>query len=89
MPIVRFTAAALGRRCAVVGCSREDVEPAIVSRDGGSVLLDDAHQAFPSLRGLGDVVATVTTALGVKPCPPCKERQKTLNDAVPFGTKQG
>jgi hypothetical protein len=89
MPLVRFTAAALERRCAVTGRSREDVEPAVASRDGGTLLLDDTHPAFPSLRGLGDVVATVTTALGVKPCPPCKERQKTWNDAVPFGTKQG
>jgi hypothetical protein len=84
MPIVRFTAAALDRRCAVVGVTLQDVEPAVASRDGDRVLLDDTHPAFPSLRGLGDVVATVTTALGVKPCPPCKERQASWNAVFPL-----
>jgi len=87
--IVVFTDAALERRCTVTGRSVESVAGAVVGRKLGVVTLDDTHPAFPSLRGLGDVVATVTTALGVKPCGGCKERQKTLNDAVPFGTKQG
>lgn len=30
-------------------------------------------------RGWGDRVAAVTTALGIKPCPGCKERQAKLN----------
>lgn len=29
--------------------------------------------------GWGDRVAQVTTALGIKPCPGCKERQEKLN----------
>ena len=29
--------------------------------------------------GLGDVVAGVTQAVGVKPCAPCKRRQALLN----------
>jgi hypothetical protein len=36
------------------------------------------------LRGLGDVVAAVTTAVGIKPCGGCKERQAALNRLVPF-----
>jgi hypothetical protein len=84
MPLVRFTTAGLERRCAVVGVTLQDVEPAIVSREGDLATLDDTHPAFPSLRGLGDVIATVTTALGVKPCPPCKERQAALNAVFPL-----
>lgn len=33
--------------------------------------------------GLGDLVAKVTGAFGVKPCAPCKKRQQALNNAVP------
>lgn len=40
--------------------------------------------ARPPMRGLGDVVAAVTTAVGIKPCGGCKERQAALNRLVPF-----
>ena len=33
--------------------------------------------------GLGDTVATVTTAAGIKPCGGCKKRQAALNKATP------
>ncbi len=36
------------------------------------------------LRGLGDVVAKVTAAVGVQPCGGCKKRQAQLNYMVPF-----
>lgn len=36
------------------------------------------------LRGLGDVVAAVTSAVGIKPCGGCAKRQDTLNRAFPF-----
>ena len=39
-------------------------------------------------RGLGDVVAKVTSAVGVKPCGKCKERQAKLNKLVPFKRSQ-
>jgi hypothetical protein len=29
--------------------------------------------------GVGDIVAAGTRAVGIKPCAPCKERQKRLN----------
>lgn len=35
-------------------------------------------------RGLGDTIAKVTTALGIKPCQPCKKRQDVLNKLVPY-----
>lgn len=36
------------------------------------------------MRGVGDAVARITGALGVKPCEPCKERQAKLNRWFPF-----
>jgi len=33
-------------------------------------------------QGLGDVVAGVTRAAGIKPCAPCKQRQAWLNRLV-------
>ena len=35
-------------------------------------------------RGLGDVVASVTTALHIPKCGGCARRQEILNKAVPF-----
>ena len=84
MPLVVFTSAALARRCVVTGRDPASVEPSVVSRGGGKVTLDDTHPAYPALRGLGDVIATVTAAVGVKSCSGCKERQKWLNDKVPL-----
>lgn len=34
--------------------------------------------------GLGDVVAAVTKAVGIKPCSGCKKRQAWLNKVIPF-----
>ena len=39
-----------------------------------------------TIRGLGDVVAAATAAVGIKPCGGCKKRQELLNDLVPFNT---
>ena len=36
------------------------------------------------MRGLGDLVAKVTGALGIPKCGPCSQRQAKLNAAVPF-----
>ena len=38
----------------------------------------------PPMRGLGDAVARMTTAVGIKPCGGCKKRQELLNRLVPF-----
>lgn len=48
----------------------------------------EARKRGESMRGLGDVVAKVTTALGIPPCGGCKQRQAFLNKVVPFGTRQ-
>jgi hypothetical protein len=36
-------------------------------------------------RGLGDTIAKITSAVGIKPCGGCKERQEILNKLVPYG----
>jgi len=35
-------------------------------------------------RGLGDTVAKITSAVGIKPCGGCKERQVLLNRVLPY-----
>ncbi len=42
----------------------------------------------PSMRsrGLGDSLAKLTSAIGIKPCGGCKERQALLNKFVPYDT---
>jgi hypothetical protein len=42
----------------------------------------------PTLRGLGDVVAAATKAVGIRQCGGCKKRQEALNQAFPFGKKE-
>jgi hypothetical protein len=34
--------------------------------------------------GLGDVIAAATKAVGIKPCTPCQERARRLNEALRF-----
>ena len=38
----------------------------------------------PKIRGLGDVIATVTKAVGIQPCGGCQKRQEFLNKIVPL-----
>ena len=40
------------------------------------------------LRGVGDLVAATTKALGIKPCAPCQKRQEQLNKMLPFRRRQ-
>lgn len=42
----------------------------------------------PELPGLGDVVASATTAAGVKPCGGCLLRKAALNRATPAWVKR-
>jgi hypothetical protein len=36
------------------------------------------------VRGLGDVIARITSFFGIKPCEPCARRAEALNAMVPF-----
>ncbi len=35
-------------------------------------------------KGLGDTIAKVTSAVGIKPCGGCKKRQEKLNKIFPY-----
>ncbi len=48
--------------------------------------VDNVYHVCQS-RGLGDTVAKVTKAFGVKPCGKCKKRQETLNRMVSYKKK--
>lgn len=39
-------------------------------------------------KGLGDVVASATKMVGIKPCGPCSKRREALNRMVPFGKQK-
>jgi hypothetical protein len=39
--------------------------------------------AYVNARGLGDVVASATKAVGIKPCGACAKRQAAMNHATP------
>ena len=41
------------------------------------------NREHPQMNGLGDVVASATSAVGIKPCAPCAKRQAALNRATP------
>ena len=73
---------------------------AVAGRSGDTLALTDADfdrirreyrlpgreskKATQKIRGLGDVVARLTKAVGFKPCAGCKQRQEKLNAMVPF-----
>jgi hypothetical protein len=35
-------------------------------------------------RGVGDTIAKITSAVGLKPCGGCKQRQEWLNKKLPY-----
>ena len=68
-----------------------DLESAAISTTDSEMTfnLDDPKyialkNKYGKLRGLGDVVAAVTSAVGIRPCSGCKKRQEALNKLVPF-----
>jgi hypothetical protein len=40
------------------------------------------------LSGLGDVIANITTAVGIEPCEGCNKRKEQLNRLFPFGIEE-
>lgn len=58
--------------------------PAGCFNDPGRPTLGAAPPAPTKSRGLGDTIAKLTSAVGIKPCSRCKERQKLLNELVPY-----
>ena len=40
------------------------------------------------IKGLGDVVSNITTAVGIEPCDGCNKRKEQLNRLFPFGIEE-
>lgn len=73
-------------QCACRGCGAQMPGPASGQASDAFAQAHAAHAPLMPQKppmGLGDLVAKVTGAFGVKPCAPCKQRQQALNNAVP------
>ena len=51
-------------------------------------VLGEIESSKIEMRGLGDVIARATSAIGIKPCGGCKQRQEALNKLIPFNTNE-
>jgi hypothetical protein len=40
------------------------------------------------IKGVGDVIAAITTAIGIEPCEGCEKTRKKLNGLYPFGIEE-
>ena len=91
--MIRCRLAHLEARCRERGYTLEQVQPCIVSQDGGRLVVDETHNNYPRAKpGLGDMVAAgldaigitkeraqaVASKVGIKDCG-CKKRQEALN----------
>lgn len=64
------------------GCGAQyALHPHLAAQQAAS--LQQQHAACPEHYGLGDLVAKATSAVGIKPCQPCKQRQAALNRMAP------
>lgn len=52
-----------------------------------TVIKFDAAPPGRKFRGLGDVIAAGTKAVGIPACRGCRQRQETLNRLVPFANE--
>jgi len=59
------------------------IKAALLEASGGAIEGISAATEGES-RGLGDTIAKMTKAIGIKPCGGCKKRQERLNKAVPY-----
>lgn len=49
-----------------------------------SAITKPSWNASQHSRGFGDTIAKITSAVGIKPCGGCKERQEKLNKLIPY-----
>jgi len=42
---------------------------------------------IPPSKGVGDTIAKITSAVGIKPCGGCKKRRAKLNEMFPYKDK--
>jgi hypothetical protein len=58
-----------------------------LNQQNGEERRQPVHFRIPFLTestGLGDAISAATSAAGVKPCEPCKERARQLNQRLVF-----
>lgn len=48
---------------------------------------DFSHRSSMAKAGLGDVVSSVTSAMGIRPCSTCQQRAEMLNQRFPLGAR--
>ncbi len=63
--------------------------PGMQLPDGRIVPLHQYNAEMQKIRGLGDLVARATSAIGIKACSPCEERQRRLNALFPNPFNRG
>lgn len=59
----------------------------MLRRERGDVPCLIHDREVQKVRGLGDVVAAVTKAFGIKPCRGCRRRQNKLNEVFGWTKK--
>jgi len=55
-----------------------------MKKTGRIITKDDALGS--KSRGLGDTIAKITKAVGIKPCGGCEKRREKLNALLPYKT---
>jgi len=63
-----------------MGRKKKVVEPEIIL-DG---LTEETTDQKLESAGLGDMIASITTAIGIEPCAACERRKQALNKAFPW-----
>ena len=72
-------------RGTIVSSSAVKTDPAAIPNPCGSCGdPKPGEKSNKKSRGLGDTIAKMTGAIGIKPCGGCKKRQKYLNEKVPY-----
>jgi len=51
------------------------------------LIQEEREMARKRSKGLGDTIAKITNAVGIKPCGACKKRQEKLNKMFPYENK--
>ena len=71
-------------RCACTVCGARMAEPGSAQAADMFARTHADHERAPAkYHGMGDLIAKATSAVGIKPCAPCKQRQAQLNGLFP------
>ena len=65
-------------------CEKCGLEADLAPEDFPLLCACGARYEAGELRGVGDVVAKLTKAVGIRPCGKCAQRRQKLNSIFPF-----